>query len=60
MMLEGDVLPQEVIMNPFYSIVQKSKKMHLNLRLKSFRQINKYYEEIGKSIGNDSFKFNKK
>ena len=59
-MLEGDVLPQEVIMNPFYSIVQKSKKMHLNLRLKSFRQINKYYEEIGKSIGNDSFKFNKK
>jgi len=32
--------------NPFIDLVKKSKVAKLNLKLDSFRKINKYYNEI--------------
>lgn len=37
--------------NPFYTTAAKTRKLHLTLRLKSFRQINKYYEEMAEQVG---------
>lgn len=37
--------------NPFYLTAAKTRKLHLALRLKSFRQINKYYEEMANQVG---------
>ena len=51
LMVEGELIPQEVLQNPFYTAATKTRKMHLALRLKSFRQINKYYEEMADQVG---------
>jgi hypothetical protein len=45
------ILPNEMLLNPFYSTVQKAKKLHLSFRFKSFRQINKYFDEINELMG---------
>jgi hypothetical protein len=49
--VEGEMLPEEVLTNPLYIVATKSRKMHLCLRYKSFRQMNKYYEEMAKELG---------
>ena len=45
------MLPSEVMENPFFTTAMKAKKMNLTLRLKSFRQINKFYEEMADTLG---------
>ena len=46
MLFENELLPSEVAENPFFSTLMKAKKFHLALRLKSFRQMNRFYEEM--------------
>lgn len=51
--MEGELLPSEVLENPFYSTATKARKMHLSLRFKSFRQMNKFYEEFADQVGHN-------
>jgi len=51
MLTIATILPNEMLLNPFYSTVQKAKKLHLSFRFKSFRQINKYFDEINELMG---------
>jgi len=52
MLTTASILPSEIVLNPFYTTLQKAKKLHLSFRFKSFRQINKYFDEINELMGN--------
>ena len=41
---EGDLVPEEVAQNPFFNTMMRAKKLHLAIKLKSFRQMNKFYQ----------------
>ena len=45
------MVESDLMINPFYATLNKARKLLLNLRFKSFRQINKYYEELNESLG---------
>lgn len=60
LLMEGEIIPEEVINNPFYTTLKKAKKLHLALKFKSFRQINKFYEEMKEAVGEKTSKDNKK
>jgi hypothetical protein len=54
------MLPPEMLQNPFFTTGLKARKAHLDLKLKSFRQINRFYEEMADSLGSSSFSYKKK
>lgn len=41
---ENELIPEEVAQNPFFNTMMRAKKVHLALKLKSFRQMNKFYQ----------------
>lgn len=45
------MFPSDIALNPFYATLQKAKKLHLLFKFQSFRQINKYYEELNELLG---------
>ncbi len=51
-----EMIPGEVLMNPFFNTLGKVRKFNLNLRYKGFREINKYYDGIMQKMGNESLK----
>jgi hypothetical protein len=52
----NEMIPGEVLMNPFFNTLGKVRKFNLNLRYKGFREINKYYDGIMQKMGNESLK----
>ena len=49
---ENDLLPSDIIENPFFKTLGKIRKLNLTLRYKSFREMNKYYEKVMELVGN--------
>jgi hypothetical protein len=49
---ENDLLPSDIIENPFFLTLGKIRKLNLTLRYKSFREMNKYYEKVMEMVGN--------
>lgn len=45
-LMSGNIIPPEVALNPFYATLQKAKKLHLSFKFQSFREMNKYFEEL--------------
>ena len=45
-LMGGYFIPHEVALNPFYATLQKAKKLHLSFKFQSFREMNKYFEEL--------------
>ena len=36
----------EIVVNPVFDLMKKSKKAKVNLKLSSFRKISKFFEEV--------------
>ena len=48
--------PPEVTSNPFYSAFGRAKKINLAIKLKSFREMNKYFDNIITLLGKNNKK----
>lgn len=53
---DHQVIPPEVIGNPFFSCYGRAKKINLALKFRSFREMNKYYDNLLLITGNNSNK----
>ena len=58
LLIGGEIIPEEVVSNPFFITGAKCRKFHLGLKLKSFRQMNKYYDNLAQQVGNSLKKKN--
>jgi hypothetical protein len=56
MISENDIVPSDILQNPFALTLGKVRKINLSLKYKSFREINKYYEKVLENIGESSKK----
>ncbi len=48
---EFEAIPQEILTNPFYSSLGRAKKLNLAIKLKGFREMNKYFDSLLSSLG---------
>ena len=58
LLVGGEIIPEEFVSNPFFITGSKCRKFHLGLKLKSFRQMNKYYDNLAQQVGNSLKKKN--